>query len=111
METATGKVYYYRLAGPGRGGAGDDLRASFSIKILLETALRNWDEFLVTERDIVNLATWNPQAPAPVEIPFHDRARHHAGLHQQYRQSVDLATPHGHHNWAAIRSASIRPAW
>jgi len=70
LETATGKVYYYRLAALEEAGLATISRLPFSIKILLETALRNWDEFLVTERDIVNLATWNPQAPAPVEIPF-----------------------------------------
>ena len=70
LETATGRVYYYRLAALEEAGLAAISRLPFSIKILLETALRNWDEFLVTEKDIINLATWNPQAPAQVEIPF-----------------------------------------
>ena len=70
LETATGQVYYYRLAALEEAGLAAISRLPFSIKILLETALRNWDEFLVTEKDIINLATWNPQAPAQVEIPF-----------------------------------------
>ena len=70
LETAGGPVHYYRLAALEEAGLAAVSRLPFSIKILLETALRNWDDFLVTEKDILNLATWNPQAPAQVEIPF-----------------------------------------
>ena len=41
----------------------------FSIRVLLEAALRNHDEFLVTTNDVMKLATWSPQAEA-VEFPF-----------------------------------------
>ena len=31
-----------------------------SIRILLESLLRNYDEHQITEKDIINLANWNP---------------------------------------------------
>ncbi len=70
LATPAGTVHYYRLTALEEAGIGQIARLPFSIKILLETALRNYDDFLVTEKDIVNLATWNAQAVAPVEIPF-----------------------------------------
>ncbi len=42
----------------------------FSIKILLEAVLRNVDNYIVTEQDVKNLANWNAENPAPVELPF-----------------------------------------
>jgi aconitate hydratase len=45
-------------------------RLPFSIKILLENALRNLDNFQVSEEDIVNLASWNAKSPQVVEIPY-----------------------------------------
>ena len=41
----------------------------FSIRVLLEAALRNHDEFLVTHKDIETIAGWQPQGER-VEIPF-----------------------------------------
>jgi len=40
-----------------------------SIRILLESALRKCDGFLVTEEDVVRIASWNPEM-TPSEIPF-----------------------------------------
>ncbi|MEC7686355.1 MAG: aconitate hydratase AcnA [Candidatus Thermoplasmatota archaeon] len=40
-----------------------------SIRILLESALRKCDGFLVTEEDVVRIASWNPKM-TPSEIPF-----------------------------------------
>ncbi len=42
----------------------------FTIKILLENAVRHLDNFQVTEDAVKNLAEWNAKAPQPVEIPF-----------------------------------------
>ena len=41
-----------------------------SIRILLESLLRNYDEHQITEKDIINLANWDPQNPKSAEIPF-----------------------------------------
>ncbi len=40
-----------------------------SIRILLESALRKCDNFLVTEEDVVRIASWSPEMK-PSEIPF-----------------------------------------
>jgi|TARA_B100000131_G_scaffold75634_2_gene72111 aconitate hydratase len=40
-----------------------------SIRILLESALRKCDGFLVTEEDVVRIASWSPEM-SPSEIPF-----------------------------------------
>ncbi len=45
-------------------------RLPFSIRILLESALRNLDGFIVTEEDVRRLANWNAAAPEEVEVPF-----------------------------------------
>ena len=42
----------------------------FSIRMLLESVLRNCDGYAVREEDVKNLAGWNAAAPAQVEIPF-----------------------------------------
>jgi aconitate hydratase len=41
----------------------------FSIRVLLEAALRNHDGFLVTDDDVATIAGWQPRAER-VEIPF-----------------------------------------
>ncbi|MFP4473252.1 MAG: aconitate hydratase AcnA [Candidatus Omnitrophota bacterium] len=51
-------------------GLSDINRLPFSIKILLENALRNCDGFQVTEDDVKKIAAWKPKGMKPVEIPF-----------------------------------------
>lgn len=41
-----------------------------SIRIVLESLLRHWDELTVTEEDIRTLATWQPNSERTREIPF-----------------------------------------
>src|SRR5215813_13488541 len=55
------------LAGPG-GPFGLD-RMPFSIKVLLESALRRTDGFMITDKDVENIARWQPAGPR-VEVPF-----------------------------------------
>src|ERR1044071_3334124 len=45
-------------------------RLPVSIRIVLESVLRNCDGKKVTERDVKMLANWNAKSPAQVEIPF-----------------------------------------
>ena len=40
-----------------------------SIRILLEAALRKCDGFLITQEDVLRIATWSPEM-TPAEIPF-----------------------------------------
>ena len=41
-----------------------------SIRILLESLLRNYDGHQITEQDVINLANWDAQSPKTAEIPF-----------------------------------------
>ena len=70
LNTAGGAITYYRLNALTEQGIGHLDRLPFSIKILLENALRNLDQFEVTEDDVRNLAAWNAKAPQAVEVPF-----------------------------------------
>ena len=45
-------------------------RLPFSIRVVLESVLRNCDGRKVHEKDVRALAAWNAKTPAPEEIPF-----------------------------------------
>ncbi|VAX35033.1 Aconitate hydratase [hydrothermal vent metagenome] len=49
---------------------GDPEKLPFSIKILLESALRNYDDYQVTLDDIKKLANWSPKVKTAQEIAF-----------------------------------------
>jgi aconitate hydratase len=67
FDTGSGKAVVYRL---NKLGIGNVEKLPFSIKILLENALRNLDNYQVREEDVKNIANWNPKAASTVEIPF-----------------------------------------
>jgi len=70
FETAVGSVGVYRLARLEEAGLTEVSRLPFSIRVLLESVLRNCDGYEVSEEDVKNLAGWSGNLPAPVEIPF-----------------------------------------
>jgi aconitate hydratase len=70
LNTGSGEAVIYRLNRLAEQGIGHVDRLPFSIKILLENALRNLDNFQVNEDAVRNLAGWNAKAPGQVEIPF-----------------------------------------
>ncbi|XVE80397.1 hypothetical protein DITRI_Ditri14bG0136300 [Diplodiscus trichospermus] len=45
-------------------------RLPYSIRILLESAIRNCDNFLVTKNDVEKIIDWENTSPKQVEIPF-----------------------------------------
>lgn len=51
-------------------GIGPISRLPISIRIVLESVLRNCDGKKVSEQDVKTLANWNAKSPAQVEIPF-----------------------------------------
>ncbi len=70
FDTGSGTGVLYSLnALRDQGFEGID-RLPYSIKVLLECALRNCDGFLVEKKDVEKLATYNPGNPDQVEIPF-----------------------------------------
>jgi aconitate hydratase len=70
LNTAKGEATIYRINKLAEKGIGHVDKLPFSIKILLENALRNLDNFQVNEEAVQNLANWNAKAPQQVEIPF-----------------------------------------
>ncbi|NQU64180.1 MAG: aconitate hydratase AcnA, partial [SAR324 cluster bacterium] len=60
----------YRLQKLESAGLKGVEKLPFSIKILLEQALRNLDDFQVTKKDITSLANWQPDEKSDEEIPF-----------------------------------------
>ncbi|HBY94214.1 MAG: aconitate hydratase AcnA [Ardenticatenaceae bacterium] len=70
LETSSGPVQIYRLEALEQAGFGKISRLPFSIKVLLEAALRNVDGFAITEEHVQTLAGWRPDAVSNAEIPF-----------------------------------------
>ena len=70
FETADGSKSSFAYIGAlERAGICELADMPVSIRILLESALRKCDGFLVTEEDVVRIASWNPKM-TPSEIPF-----------------------------------------
>ena len=65
--TFDGKTYHYCPL----DSLGIDLSVlPYSIRILLESVLRNCDGFQIAESDVKNLAGWNAESLADIEVPF-----------------------------------------
>jgi len=64
----TGK--YHSLAALEAAGLGRISRLPYSLRIVLESLLRNCDGKRVTEEHVKVLAAWRPNAPRTAEIPF-----------------------------------------
>jgi len=64
------KGNFYSLPALEAAGVGKISRLPVSIRIVLESVLRNVDGKKVTDRDVRTLANWNATAPAQEEIPF-----------------------------------------
>ncbi|WP_350282588.1 aconitate hydratase [Nitrosomonas sp.] len=71
LSLASGKaVQFYSLPALGAAGLGAISRLPVSIRIVLESILRNYDEKKITETHVRQLAGWQPRAERTQEIPF-----------------------------------------
>ena len=70
LETNEGTAHLYSLDALEKAGLGNVSKLPFSIKILLETVVRNCDGTIITEDDIKTLAGWNASDPGTDEVPF-----------------------------------------
>lgn len=61
---------YYSISALEEQGIGPISRLPVSVRIVLESLLRNYDNRQITEQDVENLANWDAKSPKPVEIPF-----------------------------------------
>lgn len=71
FTTGTGTPgQFYSLPALAENGYPRLNRLPVSIRIVLESLLRNCDGLKVTKKDVDNLASWNASAPGSYEIPF-----------------------------------------
>jgi len=68
LKTPSGNYEIFKINALSSEGEIDKL--PFSIRILLESCLRNVDGFTVKQEDVVNIASWNSRDVANTEIPF-----------------------------------------
>ncbi|PSJ17661.1 aconitate hydratase [Nitrosomonas supralitoralis] len=64
------RAKYYSLPELEKSGVAKISRLPISIRIVLESVLRNYDNKKITEEHILELANWKPNAPRVDEIPF-----------------------------------------
>ena len=70
LESSGGNGAIYRIQKLEEDGIADVSRLPFSIKILLEAALRQCDGFEITREDVERIARWSPETAGKEEIPF-----------------------------------------
>ena len=70
LKTKLGRVTYYSLKKLSNLGFKDPHKFPFSIKVLLESALRNCDGYQVTAQDIKRITEWSPKNFSNSEISF-----------------------------------------
>ncbi|QDU56299.1 aconitate hydratase AcnA [Aeoliella mucimassa] len=71
FDTGNGTADFYRLAALEEAGLTKVDALPYSIRVLLESVLRNCDDYVVTQDDVKALAAWaDSKGSAAVEIPF-----------------------------------------
>lgn len=71
MKTAEGEISYFSLRQLEKDGVIKDLsKMPYSIKVLVESLLRQKDGSLITDDDVRTIASWNPEKNSDGEIPF-----------------------------------------
>jgi aconitate hydratase len=71
FTAATGKTgQFYSLPQLEKEGIGKISRLPVSIRIVLESVLRNFDGEKITEDDVRSVASWQPSAERTEEVPF-----------------------------------------
>ncbi|MCF6137239.1 aconitate hydratase AcnA [Pseudalkalibacillus berkeleyi] len=68
---ANGKTYhYYDLKALDQAGVGNTSRLPYSIKVLLESVLRQYDGKVIDKEHIENLAKWGTKDVKDIDVPF-----------------------------------------
>ncbi|MFC0188771.1 aconitate hydratase AcnA [Fictibacillus aquaticus] len=68
---ANGKTYqYYRLAALEEKGLGNVSKLPYSVKVLLESVLRQYDGFVINKEHVENLAKWGTSEVQDIDVPF-----------------------------------------
>ena len=70
IEVAGEEATIYRIGKLEEDGVAPVSRLPYSIKVLLEAALRQCDGFEITREDVERVARWSPETAGQEEIPF-----------------------------------------
>ncbi len=70
FKNAGKDIFFYSLPGLEKKGYGKISSLPFSIRVVLESLLRNLDGKTVTENDVRMLANWDAKNPGEADIPF-----------------------------------------
>ncbi len=70
LKSGVSEHTYYSLPALAEASKSSIYTLPVSIRILLESLLRNYDGHQITEQDVINLANWDAQSPKTAEIPF-----------------------------------------
>jgi aconitate hydratase len=70
LKTKSGSVSYFKINDITKAGFANPSRLPFSIKVLLESAVRSCDNFQVTSEDVRKLSQWSPKNLPVTEIAF-----------------------------------------
>jgi len=70
LQTSGGTGVIYRIQKLEEDGVAQVGRLPFSIKVLLEAALRQCDGFEISGEDVERIARWSPETAGREEIPF-----------------------------------------
>ncbi len=70
LSSKSGSFKYFQLAKLEQLGLAKLSGMPFSIKVLLESCLRNFDNFVVREHDVKQLAAYDADKVKPHEVPF-----------------------------------------
>ena len=70
LQCSGGSGVLYRIQKLAEDGVAEVSRLPYSIKILLEAALRQCDGFEITREDVERIARWSPETAGKEEIPF-----------------------------------------
>ncbi|MBF0522376.1 MAG: aconitate hydratase AcnA [Candidatus Omnitrophica bacterium] len=70
LSVKSKKYTFFSLSELKKAGLGNAENLPFSIKILLESALRNYDDYQITLNDINNILSWAPSLKEKKDIAF-----------------------------------------
>jgi aconitate hydratase len=70
IDTKSGKIGIHKILDLEKQGLGNISQLPYSMRVLLESVVRNCDGYLVSEEDVRNMAAWSAACPAKTEIPF-----------------------------------------
>ena len=83
FDTGSGKAGIYRLSKLQDAGLGNIAALPYSIRVLLESLLRNCDGYVVTEDDVKALAALEGRRPGPGRNSVQAGPRRAAGFHRR----------------------------